>query len=78
MSKVIDFHTRETLDETYDIQEIAKQVLITIDNEYEVPNLVMAMSLMYLAYELLSYERRYLTDEINYIEIAKMIDEAYR
>lgn len=78
MSKVIDFHTREILDETYNVHEIAQDVLYLMDENLNLPNIPAALALMYLAYELLNYERRYLTSDMNYIEIAKMIDEAYR
>lgn len=78
MSKVIDFHTRQVLDETHNVHEIAQKVLVLMDENLNLPNIPAALALMYLAYELLGYERRYLNTEINYIEIAKMIDEAYR
>jgi len=78
MSKVIDFLTREILDETYNIDEIALDVLAFMDQNLNLPNIPAAFALMYLARKLLGDERKYENIDVNYIEIAKMIDEEYR
>lgn len=76
MGKVIDFSTGKTLDETFNIHELASDILYTLDENHELPNFILAMALLYLANELIRMEK-YHTPDMDYITLAKIIHEAY-
>ena len=79
LNNVYDFQTGENIGdvEQWDIHQTAQQMLAVIDKHFDLPNIVLASTLMLLAHELIGYEKRYLSNDMNFVELAKMISQAY-